>query len=212
MALNFDAGGTDYVGWDAAPLNISNYTQPFTMSAWVYVDQFRSSAFVICTIGTGDYQAASFQIWQNKLTFIADASGTGPWDVGDPAIGLSTLSISKTYHLACSRNSKGVYTVYVNGVPDGSATLASNLSLNNQIMKIGAHYALNTGYDSDGQIDDVRIYNRALTPSEIRLLAQSRMPERATPQRTRTVFYSSGLVSYLRRRTYNSILGSGVLS
>jgi hypothetical protein len=79
------------------------------------------------------------------------------------------------------------------------------------IVLIGSRLYLGTAY-YDGQLDDIRIYNRALTPQEIRLLAQSRMPETATPQRTRTVFYSSGLISYLRRRSYNSILGSGVLS
>ena len=90
-----------------------------------------------------------------------------------------------------------------------SATVSGNL-LDQSFMRIGS--AIENSNFVIGAIDDIRIYNRALTPNEIRLLAQSRMPETATPQRTRTVFYSSGLISYLRRRSYNSILGSGVLS
>jgi hypothetical protein len=52
-------------------------------------------------------------------------------------------------------------------------------------------------------VDDARVYNRILTPNEIRLLytggrGVGLLPE-VKPKRTRTVFYSSGFVSFAKR-------------
>jgi hypothetical protein len=64
--------------------------------------------------------------------------------------------------------------MFLDGKSDGTATFASDLLINNSTLRIGGHYGGNTTFDTDGFIDDFRIYNRALTETEIRQLASKR--------------------------------------
>lgn len=175
-ALDFD-GVNDHIAAGNAPIDISNVlTQPFSMASWAFIRNWKggSPATEKCAnwvaIGSADYNAASFSTYLGKTSFIG---GTGSsWVVGaTPPIGSTVLSLGQWYHVAVTRNTSGVYTVYVNGVPDGTVTQTTNLGLNNQAIKFGCHYALHASYMSDGILNDIRIYNRALTPSEILTLS-----------------------------------------
>jgi hypothetical protein len=55
-------------------------------------------------------------------------------------------------------------------------TSATGISINTvkTPVTIGAISGATSSYNLNGQIDDARIYNRALTPAEIRLLASRR--------------------------------------
>jgi hypothetical protein len=72
--------------------------------------------------------------------------------------------------------------VFINGVRSTTApqSVVGTFSLNSL-----GRYAGNTAYLWDGYLDDIRIYDRAITPAEIRLLASRRgiglspLPDRA---------------------------------
>ena len=174
-SLGFD-GSDDYVSAGNAPINISNVTtQPFSLSAWFYVNAFTGTSPAteknapILTIGTGDYNAFQFGSWTGKLTAYADTNGVTAWDFGaEPTIGTTSLSTGQWYHGVVTRNTAGLYSIYLNGKLDGSITNSNNLFLNNQTLKIGAHYGMNSSYMLNGQIDDVRIYNYALTANQVK--------------------------------------------
>lgn len=205
IALDFD-GTNDY-----ATTNLS--CQGFTSldySAWIY----RASSSENCYLGPskgGNYGPRANLALFGTTTYLAA-------EVTTNAI-YAQVSNSRTgwnhFHYSFSGNagsSSDRLKLWINGVEQSltySGTVPSFLG-DVGVFELGR--AVGVGSYGTGQMDDIRVWKRRLTPSEIRLLAQSRMPERATPQRTRTVFYSSGLISYLRRRSYNSILGSGVLS
>jgi len=73
-------------------------------------------------------------------------------------------------HLAATYDG-GDIKLYVNGVLDGSLTTAFAISANDQPLGIGAQSDGNTGRLFQGALDEIRLYNRALSASAIQALA-----------------------------------------
>lgn len=78
-------------------------------------------------------------------------------------------------------------TLYVNGVSAASASVSSAVSVTaqNRSVDIGYNQPAPTDLYFSGPLDDLRLYNRILTPAEIRLIASRRgiglspLPDRA---------------------------------
>ena len=74
--------------------------------------------------------------------------------------------------------------MFINGVELAPTTSPATITAAFTLNSLG-RYAGNTGYLWDGYLDDIRIYDRAITLSEIRLLASRRgigltpLPDRA---------------------------------
>jgi hypothetical protein len=60
--------------------------------------------------------------------------------------------------------------LYVDGIPYPSSLAACNGFLNSNHLYLGALSTLNPSYDFNGLVDEVQIYNRALSGSEILIL------------------------------------------
>jgi hypothetical protein len=158
------------------PFDIKPYTQPFTMAAWIKINSWRGDGAArgmqLMSIGNADFNSLTFQVWRDKVTVVADSTGSANWEIGDvPPVGATALSLATLYHVAIVRNTAGVYTAWLNGKEDGTATLESDLAINNTTLKLGCHYALNTTYDSDGWIYEIGIWPRVLASSEMKILA-----------------------------------------
>ena len=212
MALDFN-GADDYVDLASSP----NYSKsPISFFLWYnsrILPPNPSLSYNYCLISNSqvsipyngfDFRGGRYRTGLDDIEFQTTISGTERFLTAGSLVINTWTQIGATYD-------GSVLRTYRNGVQVGSLSVSGSIDASSANLRIGDNPSFSPRF-FNGQLDDIRIYNRALTPSEIRLLAQSRMPERATPQRTRTVFYSSGLISYLRRRSYNSILGSGVLS
>ena len=210
MALDFD-GSNDYVA--ATSPQIGQLTKNISVSIWQNLGATGriASLFGLNTVSSINERMQAHCPWSDGVIY---------WDfggyAGDNRLSVSgqNLTVGNWDHFVFLAGDIGMQ-IWRNGRLIGSNSTPITRVANSNTFLIGSANMHDVGgviYYHRGNIDDCRIYNRVLTPNEIRLLAQSRMPERATPQRTRTVFYSSGLISYLRRRSYNSILGSGVLS
>ncbi|OGI25653.1 MAG: hypothetical protein A3J76_01600 [Candidatus Moranbacteria bacterium RBG_13_45_13] len=81
------------------------------------------------------------------------------------------LNIDQWYHLTgvCDRTSKKLI-LYVNGKPSAlTADIAGLDAVNGSDMQLGKLYQSLT---FDGIIDDIRVYNRALSPDEVRQLSE----------------------------------------
>jgi hypothetical protein len=84
----------------------------------------------------------------------------------------SMLSDNQWYHVAATFDSGGNQKVYINGVLDNSTTRPSfSLNTNSNNLYIGG---ASHGQLFNGSIDEVRIYNRSLSPSEIQDLYQAK--------------------------------------
>ena len=86
---------------------------------------------------------------------------------------LSVLSLGRWYHLACAVEGN-TCSLYVNGIFENSGSISSwtRPTINN--FTLGYWQVGNQQRSMDGLLDDAKLYNRALTPSEIRLLASDR--------------------------------------
>jgi len=71
-------------------------------------------------------------------------------------------------HYVVTRNGT-TFTLYANGTSLGANTSATGVSDVSGIIRVGS-WAGNSNYDFNGSLDDVRIYNRALSASEVRFL------------------------------------------
>ena len=89
--------------------------------------------------------------------------------------GTNTLVAGTWYHLAMTFTSTVGMIGYVNGVQDGgSATTGVNNKLGSLSLQIGGFSPEYNDRGFNGIIDDVRLYNRALTAAEVNQLYLAR--------------------------------------
>jgi hypothetical protein len=179
VAINFD-GANDYVvGSDGTGLagNV-----PWTFAAWL-LSTATSGTLVYCGGGTASGLGLLVRLsTSGNMIYSGGATGctaTGMFDSGQ------WTHVSFVYPGTVIRDT----IAFKNGVSRGAVTEGSlnagNVAANftRQSMWLGA--ISGTGTFLNGQLDDVRIYNRALTAVEIRLLASRRgigltpLPDRA---------------------------------
>lgn len=160
-ALDFD-GVDDYVTLQTVN---SMLVDRMTISAWVKVDNegvSPDSHPILTTVGSYAYY---FTVGGRYVNFYR--GGPETWVTGS-----TQFSVGSWVHVA------GVYdsslrSVWLNGRLDGSvadSTPANHTANGSVYIAARGDYPL----EFFGQLDDVRLYNRALTPSEIRLLATRR--------------------------------------
>jgi hypothetical protein len=165
-AMDFD-GSNEYV-------NISDSTtwdflgQNRTVSVWVNIDNYDSQGSGIVSRLSGS------PINQSGWTLAVEI-GTGKVEIftgstaGGAFVAKSTggISLDTWYHLLFTKDSSENYQIYINGIADGSGTYS--LVDNDLPLVFGDAYSSssNNVWNLDGAVDEVRIYNRALSQEEI---------------------------------------------
>ncbi|MHA1289675.1 MAG: LamG-like jellyroll fold domain-containing protein, partial [Candidatus Thorarchaeota archaeon] len=157
-ALEFD-GVNDYVyvGNDTNPLN------GITVEAWIKPNVVNSwqQASVVSKFETNAYQ------WKIGLTNVGKLRAdiyTNQTNVVSP-ISTGAMSVDEWYHIATTYNGTHAY-VYLNGAQSVAFSgINGPIQNNNSNIRIG-HEPVNNRY-FNGTIDEVRIWNRALSPEEI---------------------------------------------
>ncbi|RMD58769.1 LamG domain-containing protein, partial [Candidatus Parcubacteria bacterium] len=160
QALSFD--GDDYV--ETADIDITN--TGVTVAGWVKLDTINPPDGVSQAIAS---KPSSYGLEINsagKVTCVL-ATETKSWDWCATKSN-TTLNTNNWYFVAFTEDANG-YKYYVNGEYDGGGTdYKGTIITNDNNLFIGSR-----GYFSrflDGAIDEVRIYNRALSADEIRRL------------------------------------------
>lgn len=172
-ALHFD-GVNDYV-------SIGNQTAlDFTLACWIRTTQ------VFPTV-TNTYDGTGI-LWSDVAYSASDfilgatRSATGvnrlSFFTGNPDTTLSgtvAINTGQWVHLAATRNgTTGQMRLYVNGLLDGTVTGSTGLLHANGRINIGGN-TLDARYFS-GDIDDVRIYSRVLSATEVANLSTQTTP------------------------------------
>ncbi len=170
-AYNFD-GVDDFININNS--NSLNPTSQITISAWVNTSAYNSSnASMVVNKGwdqgPGHYDLLVFSS-NNKSRFV----------IGNNIFveSSSTVNINQWTLITASINSLTM-KIYVNGVLENTVTQNNNNSFgtNTDPLYIGKHDYLNHPYFFNGIIDDIGIWNRALTPQEIQQLYTSSYPQ-----------------------------------
>jgi len=156
-AFSFD-GVDDYVqAPDSASLDI---TSQITLDAWIY--PVALGGRVVDKISVGGADGFLIDTYTGKVRLIAAGSA---W------VESSTILSTGTWTHIAGTYDGSVVKVYVNGLLDGSAAGTAAIPTNNLPLRIGADQ--NGGSVFNGLIDEVEIFNRALSASEIAAISNA---------------------------------------
>ena len=160
-----NAGSILFDGGDDR-IDFSNYSSLFDFGT----DNFSIGAFIKSTSSPlGNYRCIFWHHYNPGFTLITMVGSgvTRFWLGGTVLNGNTNILDNKWNHVFVTRNGATV-TIYVNGIFDNSSTAFSgkNATVSSATATIGRY---STGsYPFLGNIALVQIYNRALTPDEIR--------------------------------------------
>ena len=154
-ALKLDGSG-DYVNCgNSSSLKVAS--GDMTVEAWVNLATSKSHHSIL-----SKWIPWIFFVSHNKMSFYISSS------VGDTSVRSNTsLSIGKWYHIvAIHTSSDNKVQFYLNGKPDGHKTLSRVMRADGgSSFRIGGYG--NPSTMLNGKIDEARIYERALSSSEI---------------------------------------------
>ncbi|MEB3122788.1 MAG: LamG-like jellyroll fold domain-containing protein [Snowella sp.] len=165
-ALDFD-GQDDYVQLPALPENLF---QTFTIETWVYYRSF-SPYSRIFDFGNGANS--------DNILLLADASGKTSFGIfiggsGDYVEVYNILEINKWIHLAVAMDQSGNVTLY----KDGVIVAQKKLHLPQNLVR-NQNYLGKSNWSGDaffnGQMDEVRLWNRCRSQSEIKAALNQRL-------------------------------------
>ncbi|MDP3772440.1 MAG: LamG domain-containing protein [bacterium] len=164
QALSFD-GVDDRVNiGSSASLNILG---DFSFSGWFKANgnYTTAQAFVANSNGQSGNYAVTFALTDNKFEF-------WNWAGGSNITSTRSISDDNWHHYAATRTgTTGNWTLnlYIDGILDKTETSTTNPAGDSFITAIG-RFGEFDGYYLNGNLDDVRIYNRVLSPQEIKRL------------------------------------------
>ncbi len=169
-ALSFD-GVDEYVSIaDSSSLDL---TTAMTISAWVYLteapDATHGAGVVVKGTAT-DGIAGSYE-----LSLVSDLSVYGRIYTNasvNAQTAANLIPLNTWHHVAVTYN-KTSLIVYVDGVSKATTAQTNDLETNNGVLAIGTRPAQLTGAAFPGKIDEVRVYNRALSALDVNTLYKS---------------------------------------
>lgn len=168
-AGKFGNGGTfdgtgDYTSVsDSAVFNAAN----LTYSGWVKFDNITSDAYNALIAKHGQMIFYLPGSSNNFAFYVYGSGGTNCETVN--AYSSSNFTNGTWYHFAATYNGKNK-KIFVNGseVASSACSLSGYTDNANSLTFGGVNF--DSVYDLDGTIDELRIYNRALSPAEVRQL------------------------------------------
>jgi hypothetical protein len=101
----------------------------------------------------------------------AFTGGARGWQAANTA---TELNLDQWYHVAATYDTDVGATVYINGEPDASNSDIGGIVTNEFSLMLGDNPEA-TGRFLDGMLDEVKIYNRALSEGEVLYLAGQRV-------------------------------------
>ena len=171
-AYSFD-GSTSYIDLGNNAL-LQRYATNFTISAWVYLNQYSSSygSGVVSNrdannIGSGLSIGGALSN-QGKVCLVIQGGGNSSTVISNTTLALNTwYFIAATY--TYSGGNVNSATIYVNGLPETTGTLSDVVQPTTTHTYIGFEPSplAPAAYHFDGMIDEVNIYNCALTNQQI---------------------------------------------
>lgn len=163
-ALDFD-GIDDYV----SVANKIPTTGEFTLSAFIKTSQVSEGNL----FSNNNSQSGRFDL---KATSLSGGIYVPLLFInGSPNVlmyATTAINDGNFHHVSVTRNAVNLFAIYVDGKQENTTTNSVSIDTTTN-YRIAARPADNT-QNFNGQLDDIRIYSRALTPAEIRQLFESK--------------------------------------
>ena len=135
----------------------------WTTDIWFKINDGYSSYDTM--LGNG-YPFQLYVVGGNVVAYLSSNAGSGVYFLS-AMTSTQTISVDTWYNLIFVRTGTNYY-YYINGALDKSATSNTNVcAAANQNAQIGNLWTTNDTYVWDGDISNVKIYNRALTSDEV---------------------------------------------
>ena len=162
-SLDFD--GTDDYVWmaDTSPLRFDASTLDFSLFVWVK----RTTTGTEYIISKEDADNDGYRLQFNSSNQVVCSE-----DATDVT---SSSSITDTdwHHIGCTIDRDGNGQIYIDGKKDGTTvSMGTDAMATTAIIRIGTRSYTPTSF-FNGQIDDVRIYNYALTSAQVKTVMNS---------------------------------------
>ena len=185
---------------DCISTPLFNLTSPVTVSAWVKNVNDYSVFFGASGAGVGYGNGEALFYYQGK-TIVIQGNNSGA-----KYFQLPQLNLNQWSYLVMTRDASNNMSVYLNGI--GSTTGAQNYSNTIQINQIGRLSTYTGAFAVKGSIGEVKIYNRALSASEV-LQNYNATKKRYVPEEN---IVTNGLVLHLDAANYSCYVGTGITS
>jgi hypothetical protein len=152
-----------------------NMTDAITIAAWINPSWTGNNRILQKSSGGGDNQYRLLKEWGDNMIFhLPGLSNDRLEFVGLPPAGEWT-------HLAATYDGSTM-RVYYNGVVAGEQASSGQMGTSDGTLCIGTkHETAPAGDEFNGMLDDVRIYNRALSQSEIKKLGGNPLASKPAP-------------------------------
>jgi len=167
----FQFNGTN--SYVSLPNNSFNFTGDFSVSGWINQSSIVPYHMIMgnqnSTGGASGYSGWLIWVWNNKLTFDiynnTTGAASGRWQT------TSTLSTNTWIHFTIIKKPNQAAQIYLNGTINGQLISGSNTAnvsyLPTTYSVIGANkYSSIDGY-WNGLIDEINVWNRELTSTEV---------------------------------------------
>jgi flagellin-like protein len=169
-AGDFGGGDNDYVSIPADP-SLNGITGEVTVAAWIYIDNKNDDAKVFSTQSTGSDNGFKLSVYKknNKHRVEFEIRGGGSPASNRDVSGGTDLETGRWYHVVGRYDGESI-TTFVNGEEDREKdSITKSLEAASGKAAIGREVNQLFGdYLSwDGKIDDLRVYDRALSDAEI---------------------------------------------
>lgn len=148
----------------ASSVTLNSPVEEVTVSCWINFDSY-FNGWLTPFVKTNGSEVISRQYG------IGINGNTGQIYMNTTYVGQSDFSAGNWYHIAITYNDD-VMKCYLNGEFLASETASDPVVQNDLPLEIGIETPVATEY-YDGKIDEIRIYNRSLSASEIALLAET---------------------------------------
>ena len=149
----------------ANPSTLNLGTGNFTIAAWIKRQAIGVEHTILSKTANASWTTGGKELFigggDNKLNL-------GCFNVGEVSSTGTITNDGLWHHVAVTFvDSSNTVVLYIDGVASGGGTLNLPADVGSHVVKVGGHPA---GHYLRGQVDDFRIFNRALSPSEIQTI------------------------------------------
>ena len=167
--LSLDGSNEFVLVGNSDTLNLG--TSDFTIAAWIKRQATSTEHTIVSKTASGSWTSGGKEFFINgsdgKLAF-------GNFGVGQ-VFSTGAISNDGLWHYVAMTfaNSSNTVSFYIDAVASGTNTLNPPADVGGHVVKIGGHPA---GHYFQGQLDEVRIFSRVLSPSEIQSIMNTAIP------------------------------------